>query len=323
MGNNKIYVAVPCLGQDDELESTVLSCLRSSSNMDDIVVGIACIGDIDFYNNIKSKFGEIKNIKITFFDDENNIGVAMGRHRATSMYSDEEYFLQIDSHMLFMRSWDVSLKNQLYEAQQISNNEKTILTGYAGKYKYLEYDGNFISNITSVFLTYNCWTVNGFITKNFVIPGWKNDIIKETFAPMPKISAHFIFGNQHFARNICLPKHIFFWEEEVIQSIELVSNGFTLVYPGPLSHILHLYRDSSIDGKGNRKSNSYYWEKNNISIDDASNIIETNFLNYIKDNPEKVKKYEEYIGFSILEGPKEENIEPKDFINKNYIPLIK
>jgi hypothetical protein len=119
---------------------------------------------------------------------------------------------------------------------------------------------------------------------------------------IPKICAAMMFSTGDFAKNLHTSEDIVFWEEEILQSIELISDGYTLVYPGLDCYIYHLYYDLIWNHKGYRKGNLELHEDLGLSWDESCIKIENNFLNYLKNNPEKVDKYEKYIGFSLTDG---------------------
>jgi hypothetical protein len=70
---------------------------------------------------------------------------------------------------------------------------------------------------------------------------------------LPKISGAIIFSDKFFADNIYMNKKYLIFEEETIQSSELIGNGFSLIYPGLHCPILHLYGADIKNGKGKRK----------------------------------------------------------------------
>jgi hypothetical protein len=76
---------------------------------------------------------------------------------------------------------------------------------------------------------------------------------KTGFSPAAKVTGAFMFGNKHFAEEASLPEHVIFWEEEIVQSVELISLGFTLVYPYIFANIYHYYQiDETNTGRGFR-----------------------------------------------------------------------
>ena len=303
MGNS-IYVAIPCIGIDNELESTVLSCFLQSDNPDKITIGISFIGNYEFYKTFDDKFKNLDNIKTSFYEIEGNLGVGKARIFAASKYNNEDYFLQTDSHMVFARSWDTKLIKKITEAKEKFNNNRVILTAYAGTYRY-EHIGN--NNYSTIILQdrfgYNEWQQQEFMLDE-VIPSWTYTMedCLEDFMLMPKVSAHMIFTNGEFAKNLHISEDIIFWEEEIIQSIELINDGYLLVYPGLECYIYHLNMDQIWNHKGYRKGNIELHEEFGLTWEDSCIKIENNFLNYLKYNPDKVDKYEKYIGFTLIDG---------------------
>lgn len=302
---NRIYVAIPCIGVDNELEQTILSCFLQSDNPGDITIGLAFIGDYNFYKTFNDKFKNSDNIKTSFHELEGNHGVGKARILAASKYDNEDYFLQIDSHMHFAKSWDTQLIKKIGQAKAKFKIDKVILTAYAGSYKY-EHVGNdnYSIKILQDRFGYNEWISQEFRIEQGSIPLWTYtmDESLEDFILMPKVSAHMMFADGSLAKNLHISENIIFWEEEILQAIELISDGYLLVYPGINCYLYHLNRDQIWNHKGYRKDNIELHEDLGLSWEDSSTKIKNNFLSYIKDNPEKVDKYQKYIGFNLLDG---------------------
>jgi len=312
-----IYVSICCLDEDQELESTILSCLLKAESPNDINIGIAFIGNYDFYRIISDKFINSKNIKTTFYEFEGNIGVAKGRKLAATMYSNEDYFLQIDAHMMFANKWDSFLVDKINKAKKEFNKEKIILTAYAGSYSYVDIgDKHYSTKINKNSFCYTYWIKKEFWIKNRTIPKWTHSWNSDDrFLPMSKISAHMIFSNGELAKDLHLPEHLMFWEEEIIQAIELIDDDYTLVFPGVECAIFHLYHDEIKTDKGYRTSNVPIFDQYGPGFNNSLDIMESNFLEYLQNNIKKVKKYEDYIGFNLLTGSDKDGNIPKYFIN--------
>jgi hypothetical protein len=300
-----IYVAIPCIDIDNELEQTILSCLLRSDNPDKITIGISFIGNYEFYKTHYDKFKNSNNIKMSFHEFEGNHGVGKARILAASKYENEDYFLQIDSHMTFAQSWDTKLIKKITEAKSRFDSKKVILTAYTGSYMY-EHIGNenYSIKILQDRFGYNEWESQRFILDEKTIPVWTYtmDDSLEDFMLMPKVCAAMIFTDGEFSKNLNILKDSVFWEEEILQSIELINNDYLLVYPGLDCYIYHLNKDQIWNHKGYRKSNMELYEDFGLSWGDSCIKIKNNFLNYLKDNPEKVDKYEKYIGFKLTDG---------------------
>lgn len=303
MGNS-IYVSIPCIGVDNELEQTILSCFLQSENPDGITIGIAFIGDYEFYKAFNDRFKNSSNIKISFHELEGNHGVGKARILAASKYEAEDYFLQVDAHTHFAKSWDTNLIEKLTKAKDKFNSNKLIITATPGSYKYEHViNDNYSVKILQDHFGYNEWIKQEF-SMDGVIPSWTytmQDSLEDLIL-IPKVCAAMTFTDGIFAKNIHMPDNIVFWEEEILQSIELINDGYTLVYPGLDCYIYHLNRDQIWNHKGYRKDNIELHESLGLSWEASSIKIKNNFLNYLKDNPGKVENYERYIGFNLIEG---------------------
>jgi hypothetical protein len=129
--------------------------------------------------------------------------------------------------------------------------------------------------------------------------------------PLIKISAAFMFGNKHFGFYTGLDPTSEFWEEEIIQSINLVGKGFSLVFSGPYCPATHMYSEDRRDSRGSREFYTDYLDPKKLN-----DKIAAHFLEYIRNNRAKIRKYSKYIGFNILKEPTHyEAYRPKRYIN--------
>jgi len=317
VGKKSIYVSISCLGVDTELERTINSCLAQASGENDINIGVAFISNYDFY---KSIIKNIPNIQHTYSTLKEDFGIGSHRRLAASMYKKEDFFLQIDAHSYFKKDWDKFLINRF---ENISSHigEKIVLTAYAGSYGY-EYNLNQNSiNIYDNSLGYTEWIPKKFRVLNDTIPMWQHVYLKNTpkqflyeeeiniydeiekngFCKIDKISAHFIFGKGNIYSFMDDQSNILFWEEEIIHSINLVNNGFTLIYPGFECYIYHLYSQHITDDIGKRENFIDVLQKENIKID-VDQTIKDNFLLYLMKNPVEVEIYQKYANIDLITG---------------------
>jgi Glycosyltransferase (GlcNAc) len=316
MNKKSIYISIPCLGFDTELFNTVNSCIFNQSKNNNIQVHIACIGNKDFYNMARVLLNNFNNVKISFFELKDNYGVGKGRNLAAKFYNNEDYFLQIDSHTLFDKDWDSQLIKTFEKALEFSKNEKTILTSYLSDYK-IENDRYMAQDIK---MPFSYWEINKTISvfnketnsmSDTNIPTWKvcgieefkelNDIVsKDGFVNSIKVCAQFIFGNHHFAKNNCLDTDILFWEEEIIQSVELINNGFSMLYPDIDSKLHHFFTDQLTT----TSRITFYEISKDLGISSTEYLEKMikNYKKYIldKNNYEKINNYKKYSGIDLF-----------------------
>lgn len=316
-----IYVAIPCLGYDTELESTINSCLEYSSKENDIKIGVALIGNKELYSLISKKY---KNIKVSYMDVKDCFGIGNSRIFAASMYDNEDYFLQIDSHTLFSNDWDKTLIDTFTKAKEYVENDLTVISAPLGQYWYKDNDYVYEKDI----LGYFKWIPGEFwvdsipkftdINPYFISDKLFDTIKNNGFAPALKISAHFIFGDSNFANNLSIDKNIIFWEEEILQSLELINNGFTIVYPGIETPMFHFPFIKS-DQNHYREEFDVCFKDLNITLDSHQSLMTKNYLDFMNNpnNIEKIKKYQEYAEIDLINGPSTFVSYPKKFANSN------
>ena len=329
-----IYISLCCLGVDTELIKTIKSAKDNAANPEDIHIGIAFIGNKEFYEKVLEESSQYTNIVSNFYDLEENLGVGRGRSLATSMYNNQDYFLQVDAHTFFLQDWDTFLIERLSLACEETGNKKTVLSGFPGRYGYVDDEGNNVFWVDEragypIYLKglhylneENCEPLNAGIFKSHkkLIPQWNpvnnpsvldNLYSDNNFIPLIKISAAFMFGNKFFASYTGLDPDSEFWEEEIIQSINLVGEGFSLVFSGPNCPVTHMYSEDTRDERGKREFYTDYLDPSKLY-----NKIGEHFLDFIKNNKSKIKKYSKYIGFNILKEPKNDKIyRPKKYAN--------
>jgi hypothetical protein len=306
-----IYVSISVLSWDTELPTTVLSCLQNSSGKNNIEIGVAYIADqetFDFQMHHMPGIQSIENVRIKRFPFEEYWGIGRGRNAAISMYSRQDYFLQVDAHTYFRRNWDETLIKKYHEAEKMTNNEKTVLTGIPEMYWYPEHLSNHIDFNEEQPVGYPYW-MTGWWWVEDCVPRWAHrdptlltnylaDMVKNTsFAPAIKISGAFMFGRGHLAGHLRLNEKFVFWEEEIIQSIELIDKGFTLVYPYMANPMHHMYVLDSGEEYGPRAHNDIELKKANIHLD-LKDATKKNMADYFQDprNASKILRYQDYAG---------------------------
>lgn len=269
-----IFVAIACVGNDTELVRTVSSCINNASIGSRVHVGINLVYGINidrdnmYIYHLEESLSQFENVRycVNYISDPPSIG--KDRNNASRLYRDEDYFLQVDAHCFFTPNWDTELIDALGSAIKLVKNKKTILTATLPKYELNE--NSIIDNVQPerISFGYGYWTgeFKGLTEKEkTIMPNWNHTspemhsfrlarmVQKTGFAPAVKITGAFMFGNKHFAEKASLPENVIFWEEEIVQSIELISLGFTLVYPYILANIYHYYQiDQTNTGRGFR-----------------------------------------------------------------------
>lgn len=356
-----IFVAISCIGNDTELIRTVKSCIENASFPERIHVGVNLVYGRSVSENpqyiyaIEEKLSNFSRVRYVVNRTKRPLSIARDRNNASDLYSQQDYILQVDSHCYFTGGWDEELISAHQSAIAISGNEKTLITATLPMYTLNENAIEDIAVPENVSFGYGFWE-NFFIevenNQKNRIPSWRHTgpemlswqlekMVQSTgFAPAPKITGSFIFGNRYFADAIKMPEHIIFWEEEIIHSIELLSSGFTLVYPYMLANIYHYYQlDETNTGRGARAGLSEIiissvedgvedveFSLNSDEIEEYAiewrRMVNESFSSYL-DNPanaEKIKQYEKYSGINFKTGIAKFEF-PKYYANIGKYPI--
>jgi len=323
MLTSTIYVSIASM-YDLELIPTIHDAFSKASNPSRIYLGIALLDSNEkLYKKVLkeiNKYGDQVSLDFTKIKKNKELdylGVGKGRKRAHAMYADQDYFLQIDSHTMFHQDWDKVLIS-LHKESVIYNtkNPKTILTGYAGMYFVDENQNRHLGPIEEETLP------AGFLYPNFVrlekngpVPRWSmTEISKITktedrFIPAVKFNANFAFGNRYFGKNPGIPEGAVFFEEEIMQSVSLMSMGFSLAFPTmEYALIRHLYvaeertKDGVVVSFGGRKAANDYMSPEQRKQQQIQ--VFENYDSFVN-SPELAKyisAYEKYAGISLRHG---------------------
>jgi hypothetical protein len=300
-----IYVSTATL-DDEETETALANMFEAASYPERIFVGLSCSTSSKRFFKKILKVSKDKNIKLLYTKlSKRNLetyGTGQARVKSFSMYNNEDYVLQCDSHTHFEKGWDEYLINLFEEAKQELGHEKIVLTAYLGPYNY-DSDGVNIINPRARYPFYTQGFFNNAYAK------WIDKPVSELgylnkFYPCVKFNGNFAFGNKEFAKNPGTYKDAFFYDEEIVQGINLINNGFYMVFPNVDLPITHFYSDFVNEFGGKRKYfTQYISEKDNIYLHDLAHKKYLSLIN----NIEYVKKYEEYAKINLRVGLYKDN----------------
>lgn len=308
-----IYISIPTL-EDTETLETILEAIATSDNPDQLTVGVACLSSKKYYAELKRGTEHLGNVHITRYNFSKNSGVGVGRKLAFSGYSDQDYVLQIDSHTHFTKSWDTKVLRMYEEAVALTGNRKTVLTAYLGAYTYTKDFGRTSLGTRPLFPNF----VPGTLKETNTLPAWQSENLdvyqphnfpKSSLIPAPKFNANFAFGNKEFAKSTGLYEKSVFFEEEILQTINLLGNGFDLVFPNQEVPLYHLYVENiGEEGKGKRQ------HLPSTDFDETAD----NYLRFVKDpkNKEACKAFQKYTGVHPIYGAVNSWRLPANFLSK-------
>ena len=118
--------------RDTHLEMTLKSAVKNAKYPEELKFGIVN-QDIE-RNKIDLSF--LPNYSLITMHPKFARGVGFARSKAMSLYEDETYYCQIDSHTQFAKNWDINSIKQLKLAEQKAHNKKIILSSYPPPYSF-------------------------------------------------------------------------------------------------------------------------------------------------------------------------------------------
>jgi GT2 family glycosyltransferase len=246
--------------RDPELLETINSLIENASNPDDLHFGIIVQ---DFEEKIPD-LSKIKNSSVVKLEPKNSKGVGYARSLAMKLYKNQDYYLQIDSHMRFVENWDNLLIDELSKAKKISNNKKVILSSYPLPYtpgnpftkkEYSKKDETTYTTRQSVRISINNEWVAGRI------------LFKNTESELPEISGMvlgcFLFSYSDIIKEIPYDPEISFLGDEVCFSVRAWTRGWD-IYSSKKTIAYHFY---------DRPKHSKIWEDKQI-LEESWDLLE-------------------------------------------------
>ena len=235
--SKKIFISVASY-QDPLLLETLCSAYENAENKDALVFGVCEQADsgIDIQSiNFKNQ------IKYELLDPVMAKGPCWARARIQQLMTDEEYFLQIDSHTIFTKSWDKILLNYHSWLEKCLENN-FVITGYPRGFKPNK-------ELTS-------FELNTAYKETLGITFREKRIFEDGYYSMQKsfpantelpargllIAGGFIFAKKAFVTLIPYHPKFYFHGEELSVALRLYTNMWDVVHI-PRIPLFHLYTD--------------------------------------------------------------------------------
>lgn len=229
-----IFVTIPAYN-DVSLIKTLEGALENAMYPDNVYF---CIGmqyheeympDISAYvNNPKFKF--------LFYDVDKRPGVYWIRREMADQYSGQDYFLMIDSHMVFNKNWDVLLIND-YDGLVAKHGYKTIISrptmekvgstmdnGHVNDYPH--WSANLNNDTYSVERTILPWVSN--------VPWSGEKFIKHNLS-----CSHFFFTNKNWLSEVGFFQDVRSYSEEMTICVKTFLSGWDYYFVPDFIYIGH------------------------------------------------------------------------------------
>jgi len=310
---SKIFVQIASY-RDPQLVPTIEDMLKNAKNPENLVLGICRqYHKDDGFDNL-DKWKDDDRFRVVDVEYNESKGACWARHQIQQLYDNEEYTLQIDSHMRFEKNWDYEMIQMIKDLQN-DGYEKPLLTGYVSSFdpeKYPKGRNN------------NPWRMvfDRFIPEGAVfflpedIPNWK-----ELDRPVPSrfYSAHFCFTLGQFSKEVQHNPEYYFHGEEISIGARAYTWGYDLFH----IHKPLIWHEYTRKGRTKQWDDDKKWvEKNNHShltnrklFGMDGEVQEGHDGPYGFGNVRTLRQYEEYCGLLF-----EKRAVQQQTIDKEYPP---
>lgn len=312
MREGTIFVSIASY-RDKICPITIESIFKMAKHPDKVFIGICQqndTGDVDcLEKGLESLPGYRHNVRIIRLRHNEAKGPTYARYLCSTLYDKEEYYLQIDSHCLFIRDWDVILIKMITDLKK-SGIPNPVLSTYTPNYEDYTENPDPKSQVTTIC---QAW----FTDQNLISlygAGWTDP--GELPRPNAFIAAGMFFAESRFLKDIPFDPDLdfVFIGEELLLSARFYTHGWDIHTPRQ-NVIYHMYT---------REKDPKFWENAHLDSEQALHKIrylmsldpddsklsprQKHFLSiYGLGDKRKISDYLDYAGIDI----------PNKKINKN------
>eukprot|EP01060_Flectonema_neradi_P040642 TRINITY_DN9356_c0_g1_i1.p1 TRINITY_DN9356_c0_g1~~TRINITY_DN9356_c0_g1_i1.p1 ORF type:complete len:423 (+),score=65.99 TRINITY_DN9356_c0_g1_i1:164-1432(+) len=244
LNDRRIFISVAAF-RDSECQDTLRSLFNKAKYPHRLFAGVVCQRDYSIAEEIcvppewstpNCTNCYPNNIYLHEFEAKDAKGPTYARYLASLLYKDQDYFMMIDSHNLFVQDWDV----KLIDLHDRCDSPKCVLSVYP--MGLTENDKTPLEGRSHVaFLCANSnWQAGGYPGP---YAGSVYTVVKEN-RPQPYVGAGLVFGSSSILKEVPFDPHLpfMFHGEEVLITIRLWTHGYDFFSPGDNILYHHYYR---------------------------------------------------------------------------------
>lgn len=240
--------------RDPQLIPTLKDCIEKARHPENLRFGIVWQHSLeDAWDNL-DEYKQDERFRIVDVDYKESKGVCWARNKVQTLYQNEEYTLQLDSHHRFVENWDKILIDML-QGLQHEGHKKPLITGYIPSFNP-EKDPEERVQVP--------WKMNfdRFIPEGavFFLPAsfdsW-DDKTKPLSARF--YSAHFCFTLGQFCLEVQHDPEYYFHGEEISIAVRAYTHGYDLFHP----HKVVAWHEYTRRGRKKQWDDDKEWGKKN------------------------------------------------------------
>jgi [Skp1-protein]-hydroxyproline N-acetylglucosaminyltransferase len=231
-----IFVSIASY-RDPVCTSTLESLYSQAKNPEKIFCGVVQQNHQNDADCVRSAAESvpINNVRIIRMDNMEAKGAVWARWLCSTLYNNETYYFQIDSHTKFVKDWDITLINMIKEIKEKNLSQKPVISHYPDSMEsYTDSpNGNMVTRICSSF-----WNTRDMLS----FLGAESIDSKGEYYPTPYVSGGMLFTEGIFLKDVPYPDDAMylFVGEEILHSIRLYTSGYDIFCPNK-NVIFHEY----------------------------------------------------------------------------------
>lgn len=219
--SDRIFVSIVSF-MDPQLEPTIENMLARAKWPDQLDFAIILQEDLDKRSDFKWETDPRFNLqRVNYLDSR---GVGWARHQVISLYENQKYVLQLDSHHRFANDWDELLLEDLGHC--LKKSEKPMLSVYV--IPFSPDNPNYERDSMPRKLVSERYYDTGKVRFAAAV---ESDVGDNTPHPSAIVSAHFVFTYGSWLLDIPYDPNIYFDGEEDTLSARSWTNGWDIYYP--------------------------------------------------------------------------------------------
>jgi hypothetical protein len=309
----KIFIQIASY-RDPQLIPTIRNALENAKYPKKLVFGICRQYHPDDKFDDLSEYNKDKRFRIVDVLYSESKGVCWARNQVQQLYKNEEYTLQIDSHMRFEKDWDVTLIEMVKQLQD-KGIKKPLLTGYVSSFNPENDPAERVREPWRM-------SFDRFIPEGAVfflpetIPNWQTmtEPVTARF-----YSAHFAFTIGDFAKEVQHDPEFYFHGEEISIAVRAFTHGYDLFH----THKVVIWHEYTRKGRTKQWDDDKSWHlKNELSHKKNRQLfgmdgeeVTMDFSKYGFGTERTLKDYEVYSGLKFSNRAVQQYT-----IEKNYPP---
>jgi GT2 family glycosyltransferase len=220
---NTIFVQIASY-RDPQLIPTIKDMLEKAENPKNLFFGLCWQYDETEDINI---FDDNPNFRIAKFHYSESKGLGWARHITNTLYKDEKFTLQIDSHHRFVQNWDTMILEDYDQARNFS--EKPIITTYCTPFDPNQ-DSSLWNKMPCLMSQYEFSGDRLLMSMPYYIQDYKE---RSAIIKARTISGHFYFTDSSFIKEVPYDPDIYFggYTEETTLSLRAFTHGYDFYSP--------------------------------------------------------------------------------------------